>query len=134
MVQRPGGDPRRIDSEWTRVDPFTRIYPRDAWGFAEPGLVENTDANSRDDFPFKTVVLGTGQAYSQLLHRARSADVVARALVLTTCFLARSLASQQSALVVLCLVLSLWLVVCAQWGARAREWACGFPRPNYGRL
>ena len=72
LIQRPHGDPRRIDSEWTRVDPFTRVYPRDAWGFAEPGLVENTDPSSRDEFPSKMVVLGTGQVYSQLLHRARS--------------------------------------------------------------
>lgn len=79
-VQRPHGDPRRIDSEWTRIDPFTRVYPRDAWGFAEPGLVENTEASSREEFPFQMVVLGTGQAYSQLLHRARSGSLISEHL------------------------------------------------------
>ena len=56
--------------EWTRVDPFTRVYPRDAWGFAQPGLVKNEDHATRADFPSKMIVLGTDKVYSQLLHRA----------------------------------------------------------------
>jgi hypothetical protein len=70
---RPHGDPRLVESsagEWTRVDPFKRVYPRDAWGFAQPGLVANTDHATRTDFPSKMIVLGTGKVYSQLLHRA----------------------------------------------------------------
>ncbi len=106
VVQRPHGDPRRIDSEWTRVDPFTRVYPRDAWGFAAPGLAENTEESSRKDFPFKTIVLGTGQTYSQLLHRARSGDLTTRALGFATD-----------------LILSRWLLVCTQWSVRDGEWA-----------
>ena len=78
VVQRPHGDPRRIDSEWTRVDPFTRVYPRDAWGFAEPGLVKNTDASSRDDFPYKTVrntpdLFGANFMYTQTINLPRKA-------------------------------------------------------------
>ena len=70
---RPHGDPRMVESsagEWTRVDPFTRVYPRDAWGFAQPGLVKNEDHATRADFPSKMIVLGTDKVYSQLLHRA----------------------------------------------------------------
>lgn len=70
---RPHGDPRLVESsarEWTRVDPFTRVYPRDAWGFAQPGLAVNMDTATRSEFPSKMIVLGTGKVYSQLLHRA----------------------------------------------------------------